>query len=549
MKSQVNGARRMLRLPALAVTGVMVLGVAACTDNRPESSAGGAGRVPEERDVAPGKPVSQQRLGQLKVGVLGTIPTLDPAKNIGAGLYTHTLGLESLLRIGRDGRLEPWLADTFEQKSPVVHEYRLRRGVKFSDGSPLTSEDVRYSWEYYAGKGSPRGHYYANIAGIATPDERTVRVTLKVPDASWKYTPAMFWSGIFQKKFAQAHKKTFGQPGTLMVATGPWKFDSLNPTSGMELSANPHYWGGKPPIGRISVTSYTEDNSLALALRSGEIDISPSIGAPKGFDATAGKNTVTTVPTCATALMSMPTQTAPWDDVHVRRAVAYAVDRDSVIASTQGRAGAPQRTLISPLVMRTLGSKEQVDKALDSVPGYDHDLGKAKAELSKSKVPHGFSGTFVTSQSAAAPAQVIADQLKKIGVKLKIRSMNDTAWAAAVTGPADKRPVTAFETGACLPDPSFSSVYLGKANTVPGGLNTANYTPPGIDRMIAAGRTTQDPGKRLKIYTALQKRVGEDVPYVPLYAEGAHYASVKYGIAGFDGYTLNMPWALNVVAK
>ncbi|WP_181849591.1 ABC transporter substrate-binding protein [Streptomyces parvulus] len=553
MKSDVNGParRRLMRPVALAMAGVVALGAAsACTDNSPDAGgASEAGAALKKRTVGPGKPMSDERIPLLKVGILGQVPTLDPKKGIGSGLYTNSLGLESLLRVGPDGTLEPWLATSWKQTSDTVYEYKLRDGVKFSDGTPLTSADVKYSWDYYGGDGSRRSHYYANVGRIETPDERTVKVTLKKPDASFKYTPAMFWSVIFQAEFAREHEKDLGQPGTLLVSTGPWKFDSLNPTSGMELSANPHYWGGKPPIEKISVKSYADDNSMALAMRSGEIDLAPGIGSPKGFNATAGSNTVTTVATCATALFSMPTTTAPWDDVHVRRAVAYAIDRKAVIASTQGRAGAPLHTLISPKLMEPLGSKGEVDKALASVPVYEHSIAKAKAELKKSKVPNGFKGTYVIATSTAATGEVIVDQLKKAGIDLKLDSVADTAFNARLTGPPESRPVTSSESGACTPDPSWDAIFLGTANAAKGGLNLANYTPPEVDRLLADGLSTQEPGKRLRIYTDLLKRLGEDVPYVPLYAEGNHYASPKYDIAGYDSYWMHSPWALNVVAK
>ncbi|WP_419999954.1 ABC transporter substrate-binding protein [Streptomyces boninensis] len=551
MKSDVNGpARRRLSRPmALAVAGAVALGAAACTDNSPGAGTGKAGAAVKERTVGPGKSVSDQRIPLLKVGILGQVPTLNPKKGIGSGLYTNTLGLESLLRVGPDGKLEPWLATSWKQTSAKVYEYTLRKGVKFSDGKPLTSADVKFSWDYYRTQGSRRSHYYANVDHIEAPDKRTVRVTLTQPDASFKYTPAMFWSVIFQKKFHQEHEKDFGQPGTLLVATGPWKFDSLNPTSGVELSANPHYWGGKPAIDKISVKSYANDNSMALALRSGEIDLSPGVGSPKAFNSTAGKNIVTTVATCATTFFSMPTTKQPWDDVHVRRAAAYAINRKDVIASTQGRAGAPLNTLIAPELMRPLGSKEEVGKALDSIPVYEHSIAKAKAELKKSKVPNGFSGTYVIATSTAATGEVIVDQLKKIGIKLKLESVADSAFTARLTGGPDTRPVTSSETGACSPDPSWDSIFLGKANAAKGGLNIANYTPPEVDKLLADGLKTQEPKQRLQIYTDLLKRLGKDVPYVPLYAEGNHYASAKYDIAGYDSYWMNGPWALNVVAK
>jgi peptide/nickel transport system substrate-binding protein len=535
-----NTNRRCMVMAVMLCLGTLT----GCVDNSPgaaRSAAPGAQQL-----AAPGKAVSDQEIPKLDVGMIGDAPTFDPTIRSNIGTYIAVLGMESLLRISSDGELGPWLATDWEQKSDTVYEYTLRKGVKFWDGTELTSQDVKYSWDYLRRPESRRANFYSSVKSVDAPDRYTVRVTLKQPDASWKYTPAMYYSVVFQKKFAEAHRGTFGQPGTLMVATGPWKFDRLNPTSGVELSANADYWGGKPPIERISVKFFKDDNSMALALRAGAIDLTPMVNGPKGFDAAAGGAATTTVPTCGTALLSLPTRTAPWDDVHVRRAVAHALNRQEIIAATQGRAGGPMDTLTSPILLRSLGTEAEVEAALKTVPTYPHDLGKAKEELAKSKVPDGFSATISAYQGSTEIVQVIAAQLKQIGIDLEIEPLVDSAWFANITGPAANRPLTFSETGGCTPDPSWNDLWLGSKNLGKGLLNVANYAPAEVDRLLADGLATQDPKQRLEIYTKVLRQLGEDVPYVPVYAEGTTYASTGYDLVGYGSYWFSSPWILNV---
>jgi peptide/nickel transport system substrate-binding protein len=544
----MSHANRTSTVKALALAGAVCFGtLAGCVDNSPDS----ASSAPPGLDqlAAPGQPVSDEEIPQLDVGIVGDAPTFDPTIRSNIGTYVEVLGMESLLRINSDGEIGPWLATDWEQVSDTVYEYTLREGVRFWDGTELTSQDVKYSWDYLRRPESRRANFYSSVESIETPDKYTVRVTLNQPDASWKYTPAMYYSVVFQKEFAEENAADFGQPGTLVMATGPWEFDELNPTSGVELSANEDYWGGKPPIDRISVKFFADDNSMALALRAGEIDLAPMVGGPKGFDSAAGGATTTTVPICGTALLSMPTQTEPWDDVHVRRAVAYALNREEIIAATQGRAGGPLDTLISPILLRSLASAEEVEVALDTVPTYPHDLDKAEAELAKSSVPDGFSFTISAYEGSTEIVQVIAAQLAEIGIDLEIDPLLDAAWFAQITGPADERPLTFSETGGCTPDPSWNDIWLGSENLGESLLNVANYAPAEVDRLLADGLSTQDPKQRLEIYTALLRRLGEDLPYVPLYAEGTTYASTTYDIVDYGSYWFSSPWALNVMPR
>ena len=525
---------------------VLALGVlTGCSSEPASSETTGTTSLPA-RTAGPGEPVSGQAVDQLTLGITGKIPQLDPVENIEAGLLVNMNALEPLLRVDEEGEIQPWLASAYERVSDTVYEYTLREGVRFWDGAELTSDDVKYSWERSIEEDGRPG--FASVDSIETPDRYTVRVTLSKPDAAFQYTPTQFYAVIYQKGFAERSGDEFGQPGTLVMGTGPWQVDSLNPTTGMELSAFEDYWGGPPPVKQVDVRFFADDSAMALAMRAGEIDLAQGISSPDAFDAAAGGDTITTVPTCATALIAMPTDRAPWNDVHVRRAVAHAIDREDIIAATRGRAGAPLETLISPMMLEPLGSEDEVEEALASIPDYEHDVAKAKEELAKSSVPDGVSVDFKVMTSNSSVAEVIAAQLTEVGIDTTVVAMQDTAWYAEIG--KEEKPFTFSETGACTPDPSWDDIFLATDESgAPTGINVAAYAPEDVIDLRERGLTTSEPAERLQIYTDLLTRLAEDVPYVPVYAEGATYASATYDVAEYGSYVLNYPWLLNLIPR
>lgn len=538
-----NSRQRLGRRLKLIIGLLMLVSLtAACTGNS-DGTSGDAAELP--RTAAPGEPMSTEKIAHLNVGINLQDPQLDPTKG---GLYGNSLSAETLLRIDENGELQPWLATSWSKVSDTVYEYTLREGVKFWDGTEMTSADVKYAWDRLRVPGTRRAGDVATIQAIETPDKYTVRVELKQPDASWQWVPSQWFTVVYSKDFAEQAGDKFGQPDTLIVATGPWKIDSLNVSRGMELSAFDDYWGGEPPIERITVKPFADETSMALALRADEIDITPTVLRPDSFDATAGGGTVTSTPTCSTALLSLPTQLAPWDDVHVRRAVAHAVNREGIVAATQGRADTALETLISPLLLKPLGTADEVEAALDGVPSYEYDLNKAEEELSQSSVPNGFKSTLTVISGNSAIAEVIADQLAKIGIDLTIQPLDDNVFYSKFLEP-DLGPVFA-ETLACSPDSSWDDIWLLTDDAGgPAGINIAAYSDPALKQLMADGIAQQDPSKRLAIYADILTHLAENLPYVPLYAENATYASKKYSIAGWDSFWPNFPWALNLVPK
>src|SRR5262249_11332070 len=161
----------------------------------------------------------------------------------------------------------------------------------------------------------------------------------------------------------------------LIMGTGPWKIDSYDPTTGGELSANPRWWGGKVPIQHISVKFFSDETSMALAFRAGDIDVCfPRDG--RAFASTSGAKITASVPQDAEGYFTMNTRIAPWSDVHVRRAVAYAINRADFVKA-YGGFSTPVTTFIPPAGLLQIGTKSQVDRLVKSLPQYPYSLAKA----------------------------------------------------------------------------------------------------------------------------------------------------------------------------
>jgi peptide/nickel transport system substrate-binding protein len=484
---------------------------------------------------------------QLRVGVPYPISNLDPTRTL-EPYQVLGLGLEQLVHISPEGKLVPWLAQRVSQPGPAVYVYHLRRGVKFSDGSELTAADAANALNYYRNPTSQQSVYFQSVKTITARDRYTVVVTLKHRDASWPAKLAVV-AGIFEKKQQDANKLSFGKPGTLLIGTGPWKFDSVNPTSGAELSANPYYRGGRPSIQRISIKFFSDETNEALAFRAGQIDLAfPSV--VKAF-AAAANTRVVTVPSPQTILLTLNTIESPWKDVHVRRAVAYAINRAGIVAAYGSAIPLKGAQITTPASLGTLGSKAEVNALLNALPAYAHNLQRARQELAQSAYPNGFSANFNTlaGYGFSDMAQVVAAQLKEIGINLKVNAMPVPAWLALVLGAQrDKLGIQFLLASSGILDPSdVPGAVLGSKNAAANHFNYANYGPPDVDGLLTQSIATVAPKKRLAVYGQILKRLSTDVPYLAIATATDNMAiSSKFKWPNFNGNLRWNTWALDI---
>ena len=528
---------RLRAIPVMAAAILLFIGLGACGSNAPASGSGGSS--------APGGSAASTVIPQLTGGDVNFYSNIDPNKTQGCNDSYCGLFMEHLFNLGQGNVLEPELATSVSQPNSLTYTYHLRHGVKFWDGNPMTSADVVYSLDYQSKPGVPTSVYFANVKSIVADGPDTVVITLKQPDAGWKYS--LSYEGvIFEKSFALAHPSDLGNPGVLIEATGPWEIKSLDPTRGMELSANPHWWGGKIPVQHITVRYFSTETSEALAMRSGEIDVAfPQDG--KAFASVSGQN-----PTSFSApgvnFFAMDANVGPWADVHVRRAVAYTLNRTALIAANGGPVTAmPTSQIIQPAQLLTLGSQSQVNTLFNSLPQYPYDLATARQEMAQSAYPHGFSAVTEVGPISNYPnvVQAVAAELRPIGITLKIQQVSVAKYLAdysASSGPPGGDMYGGL--GAVSPDPSILPSYMvGTAAT----YNVARYTPAWSTPLLASGLATSDPARRMSIYGQLLKQVDTDVPYVPLFSSYSFVAlSSKYTLPPFPDYAAFFSWALNL---
>lgn len=524
------------RLLAVAAA-LAVAGLAACSSATP--AAGPA-------DVAGNAPGAAAVIPLLRVGDDGTVPALDAAQDAGDNIYG---ALEDLLKFGPRGQVEPSLATSVSQTSPVSYTYHLRHGVTFWDGSPMTSADVVNSLNYYRQPGLYTASVFAPVKSITAAGPYTVVVTLKNPYAPWGAQLAGA-GPIFEKKFQDQHKTTMGRPGVLIMGTGPFRLDSFDPTTGLQLSANPRWWGGKVPVQHVSVKYFASETSEALAFRAGAIDVAFPLNAT-AFASTSGAK-LSSAPAFAEGYFGMNYHLPPWNDVHVRRAVAYALNRTDIIKAL-GNTAVPVSTLIPESQLRQLGSQAAVSAVVKPLPTYPFSLIKARAELAQSAYPHGFTAVTQTIDFGAyTPVdEVIAAELAKIGITLKLKTIGFDPFLALANGPKSAVGGLYATFNLSSADPSAYPAFILGANNVPkGGYNWANYDPPQIDTLIKAGVTTEDPAKRLAVFAKMLKILAADEPYVPLYNEDYNVAlSSAFTWTGFNVYTQQADWELNIKPK
>lgn len=461
--------------------------------------------------------------------------------------YISANWFDHLLKIGSNGQVEPWLAQSVTQQGSTVYVYHLRHGVTFWDGDEMTSADVVNALNFYNSPGFETASYYEDVRSITASGPYTVVVTLKQPDAGWLYTLALT-GGIFEKKFQEEHKATMGQPGVGEMATGPYEIQSFDPTTGLELTANPHYWGGKVTVRHISVKFFATDISMALAFRAGEIDVAfpqsaQQFGSPCGCK-------VISAPTNSSAGITMNVNLAPFNNIHVRRAIAYAVDRPGEIEAS-GDPSTSDTTVLAPIELRTLGSKAQVNALINALPSYPYSVARAKAELAQSPYPHGFTTTVYTLEFGVytPETEVVAAQLAAIGVKLDIKELTFNGWIARWSGPKTTGLWVVTNLTGLGPDPDQDAAWMlaGKNATAQGGANLADYSSPTVDKLLAQADSTENKAERLALYGQVLTIVASAVPYVMLYTHSSDLVlSPKFSWPEFNEYFYSSPWALSI---
>jgi peptide/nickel transport system substrate-binding protein len=493
-------------------------------------------------------------VAQLTWGIPQTIRGLDYSHSGDPGSASVIfLGMEPLVEYDKLGRLIPDLASSFSVRNPTTYVYNLRKVVTFWDGRPFTSADVVYSLHEYAVKGSELATFFANVASVKANGAHRVTIKLKHPDPFFRYTIAV--TPIGEKAFWSQHLKTLGTPGVLNMGTGPFKFTSFTPGEGMSLVRNDHYWGRKPAIQKLTLKFIVDPNTMLLAIRSHQVDGTfklpyQQIAQYKSLSGVA----VQIAPEELTAYLSLDCGSPPYNDVHLRRALAYATDKAGMVRAILRGYGAPAPTMPPPQQWGDLMPQSKVQALYKSLPHYTFDLAKAKAELAKSSSPNGFTATvtFPDAHPELGKAlQVLAQDVKSLGITLNVKQVPISEWLNTLYTHPTPMGMQVGNWTPDFPDPAdaLALIYLG-ANAHANSFNTANYKSSAMDALIGKESNSISRSVRAKAISQALKLGAVDVPYIPLWYQLFGMAlNSKYRYNQFGPWYTYQAWALDITPK
>jgi peptide/nickel transport system substrate-binding protein len=444
------------------------------------------------------------------VMVIESSPTnLDP--RVGQDAYSqriYSLIFDDLLSRGDNLDVAPGLAERWEIPDPLTYIFHLHNGVKFHDGRPLTSRDVKWTFDsLLQGKiRSTKAAAYRFVDHIDTPDDFTVVFHMKEPDA------ALLWNisdgAIGVVPYGSGNEMT-AHP----IGSGPFKFVSAETDKDVIIERNPDYWGEKATLARVRFAVVPDATTRALELRKGSGDV--TINALTADTIVALQHdpqlAADRAPGTVLAYLGFNLRDPILKDVRVRQAIAYALDRRPMIEYLWGGAAQPARSILPQQSWAYNGN----------VPAYDHDPAKAQQLLDSAGYPavNGvrFHITMKTStdENTRLMVAVIQQQLREVGIALDIRSFEFGTFFSDVTHGAFQMYGLRWIGG--NEDPDIFTSCFHSSRFPPNGANRGYYSNPKVDALIDQGRREVDPAKRKPIYAELQRILAEELPYIDLW--------------------------------
>jgi len=453
---------------------------------------------------------------KLVLGMVLEPPTLDPTSAAAAaiGEIVHYNILEGLTKIEVDGRVTPLLAqDWSESPDGRSYTFRLKKGVTFSDGKPLTADAVKFSFERAKADGSKnkaKKGVFDNISTISVVDPLTVILVLNQADPSMPFR-------LGENTAVILHPASAEQAATAPVGTGPYVLESWKKGSSVTLVARKDA-RVKPAIQRVTFRFINDPAAQVAALLAGDIDGMPRFGAPQALKQFQGDKrfTVQIGSTAGKGQLTINNKKKPFDDVRVRRAIMHAIDRQAFIDGVLEGLGRPIGSHFAP-----------TDAGYVDLTGvYPYDPEKAKALLKEAGVamPLEVTLTLPPPQYARKGGEVVAAMLAKVGINAKIENVE---WAQWLSGP--------FKGNFDLTiinhvEPLDFNQYTNKAYYW-------GYDNPKFDALVKAHAGENNPAQRQKLWEQIQRQLTADAVNAWLFNPSQVAVSKK----GLKGLWMNSP--------
>jgi len=425
----------------------------------------------------------------LRVGLQLEPPNLDPAAGAAAAVDEVVYGnvFEGLVHIGRNGGVEPRLAESWEiSPDGRIYVFHLRSGVRFHDGEPFDASVVKFTLDRARAADSANAQKasFEVIDHVEVVDPQTVRLVLKAPDTRLLYV--LGWGDA-----VMVSPKTAATNAVKPVGTGPFRFVEWRRGDSVVLERNPDYWGPAPRIARVIFKFIADPTAAFAAVKAGDLDAFPNFPAPENLAELKAdpRFRVVVGSTEGETILALNNARPPFNDVRVRRAISHALDRQAIIEGAMFGYAKPIGSHFPP----------QSPDYVDLTGLYPHDAAKARALLAEAGYPNGFVVTLKLPPPSYArrSGEIIAAQLAQIGVRAKIENLEWSQWLDQVLANKNFDMTIVSHTEAMDYDIYGRDYYFG-------------YRSKAYDDLLARLNAAVDPRARHDLLGQVQRRIAED---------------------------------------
>ena len=438
--------------------------------------------------------------------------TLDPAEaEWGEDLKVIAALYEPLVSFDGDGKIGPRLATkwTFSEDG-LAATFELRSGVTFHDGSPFDAEAVAFTFDRLLDPAQSQRPYAANFKDLQKVEAvgpSTVVFRLRRPTRLLLHALALPAGSIVSPAAARKHGARFGQNPS---GTGPFRLGRWDRDVRLELERFDAYWGPKAPVARLLVLPVPSSATALEKLRKGEVHVADHL-SPADAKGLAGDSAARALiaPSVNICCLGFNMTKPPYNDVHFRRAVSLAIDRKTLIAFAYEGLAESAAAVVPPSLRRDL----------DPIPDPEFDLARAREELARAKLPsREVELIHVTIPRPYMPspsrvAEYLRDQLRKIGLELKLTAYEKSAYEGKTRDP--EHPMFLLGWKGDVPDPDNYLFPLLHGDNA-GNQNGSFFRDPAFDRAVTEAQTERAPARRRALYAEAFRRYREELPTVPL---------------------------------
>ena len=499
----------------------LLLGSAMVACNRSSSqssSSSSRSQIPAGSVMGPnGRPIKEEVI----IGVQENPLSLDPhfSTSVGSRRVTSMIYERLVFLNAFTGEIQPAIAESWDIDGAEI-TFHLRRDVRFHDGKQLTSADVKYSLERMKTM-SGVASYVAVLDRVDSLDDYTVKVTLTAPSPSFLTNLTTMMTAIIPE----------GSGDTIAanpIGCGPYKFAEWRQDDYLILERFDDFFGGAKPTPRIRFRIIPDHSARILALEARDIDQATSVQMAGDYTMLENRNDITLYKTPLSTLehFGFEVTKPPFDDIHARRAVAHAINKDAYI---QGIFNGEYTNLSSILLPGMIGFKE--------VDYCEYNPAKAREELARSAYPNGFSFAVASTATRSIYIESVQYDLAQVGITMTFDIVANVGnyCSGGFTGGY----INSISSPELEPGILYNFLHSR------GGQNYPRYSNPRVDALFEAGAVEMDPQRRAALYGEISDIIAAEVPWIPMHA-GVHIEGANSRMMGVESHPSGISYFYNV---